>query len=91
MKEEYIECLDFIYHKTKPTVQKDGNKYEIITIEPIDDESIEMSAVKVYPGYEHKLTYLTVDNTWRKSSINHIKDIVSNEINRIKEYEENQI
>jgi len=82
MKEEGIENLDFFYSKKRPTVQKDGDKYEIISIDT-DGESLEMTGIKVYPCYEHKLTYLTVDDTWRRTSVNHIKDIVQQEINKL--------
>lgn len=85
MKEEGIESLDFFYHKSRPTVQKDGFKYEILTIEPIDENSIEMTGIMVAPCYEHKLTYLTVDSTWRRTSVNHIKDIVKQEISKLYE------
>ena len=83
MKEAGVESLDFFYHKSRPTVQKDGCKYEILTIEPIDENSIEMTSIMVAPCYEHKLTYLTMDNTWRKTSVDHIKNIVQQEINKL--------
>lgn len=85
MKSEGLESLDFFYHQNKPTVQKDGSRYEILSIEPIDENSIEMTGIMVYPCYEHKLQYLTVDNTWRRTSINHIKNIVQQEINKLYE------
>ena len=85
MKEEGIESLDFFYHKNRPTVQKDGFKYEILTIEPIDENSIEMTGIMVAPCYEHKLTYLTMDSTWRRTSVNHIKNIVQQELNKLYE------
>lgn len=85
MKSKGVESLDFFYHKSKPTVQKDGYKYEILTIEPIDENSIEMTVIMVAPCYEHKLTCLTVDSTWRRTSVNHIKDIVKQEIKKLYE------
>ena len=85
MKEEGIESLDFFYRNNKPTVQKDGCKYEILSIEPIDENSIEMTGIMVAPCYQHSLTYLTVDSTWRRTSVNHIKDIVQQEISKLYE------
>ena len=82
MKSEGIDNLDFFYFKNKPTVQKDGDKYEILSIDLMDD-TLEITGVKVWPSYEHQLTHLTMDNTWRRTSINHIKDIVSLEINKL--------
>jgi hypothetical protein len=85
MKSEGIESLDFFYHKHRPTVQKDGNKYEILTIDLTEDDDIELTVIKVYPSYEHKLTYLTVDSTWKKTSVNHIANIIKKEINKLYE------
>ena len=50
-----------------------------------DDDTVEITGIKVYPSYEFKLTYLTVDNTWRSTSINHIRDIVNQEIKKLYE------
>ena len=86
MKGEGIESLDFFYHKNRPTVQKDGDRYEIMSISLQENDTVEITGIKVYPSYEHKLTYLTVDNTWRNTSINHIQNIVQQEINKL--YEE---
>lgn len=85
MKSEGIESLDFFYHKHRPTVQKDGNKYEILSIDLTEDDNIELTAIKVYPSYEHMLHYLTVDSTWKKTSVNHISNIIKKEINRLYE------
>ena len=85
MKEEGIESLDFFYHKNRPTVQKDGNKYEILSIDLIDENSIEMTGIMVAPCYQHSLTYLTVDSTWKKTSVNHIANIIKKEINKLYE------
>lgn len=81
MQKKEVESLDFFFRRNKPTVQKDGKKFEILTIEPIDENSIEMSVIQVDP-YVHQLQYLTVDNTWRKTSINHIKNIVKQELKK---------
>ena len=72
--------LDFLLHKNKPTVQKDGYKYEIFSIELTEDRTVELTGVQVYPYYEHKLCHLTVDSTWRKTSIDHIQDIIQHTI-----------
>lgn len=85
MKSEGIESLDFFYHTHRPTLQKDGNKYEILTIDLTEDDDIELSAIKVYPSYEHVLHCLTVDSTWKKTSVNRIANIIKKEINRLYE------
>ena len=35
--------LDFFFHKSKPTVQKDGYKYEIFSIELTEDRTVELT------------------------------------------------
>ena len=68
--------LDFLFHKNKPTVQKNGYKYEIFSIELTEDRTVELTGLQIYPCYNHKLCHLTVDSTWRKTSIDHIQDII---------------
>lgn len=85
MEREGIESLDFFYHKHRPTVQKDGYKYEILNIGLTEDNSVELTGIQVYPSYEYKLQYLTVDSTWRRTSVNHIQNIVQQEINKLYE------
>jgi len=83
LKEANLDGIDFLYNKNKPTVQKDGDRYEIQCISLQENDTVEITGIKVYPSYEFKLTYLTVDNTWRMTSINHIKDIVKQEISKL--------
>ena len=83
IENEGIESLDFFYHKYRPTVQKDGYKYEIFNIGLTEDRTVELTGVQVYPCYVHKLCHLTVDNTWRKTSVNHIQDIIQQEIDKM--------
>ena len=75
--------LDFLFHKNKPTVQKDGYKYEIFSIELTEDRTVELKGLQIYPCYEHKLCHLKVDNTWRKTSLNHIQNIIQKEIDKM--------
>ena len=72
--------FDFFFHKNKPTVQKDGYKYEIFSIELTEDRTVEITGLQVYPCYNYKLCHLTVDSTWRKTSIDHIQDIIQHTI-----------
>lgn len=86
LKEEGVDSLDFLYHQNKPTVQKDGDRYEIMSISSGEEEgTLEITGIKVYPSFEFKLSYLTVDSRWRSTSVNHIREIVQNEINRLYE------
>ena len=83
IENEGIESLDFFYHKHRPTVQKDGYKYEIFSIELTEDRTVELKGLQVYPCYEHKLCHLKVDSSWRKTSLNHIQNIIQQEISKI--------
>ena len=86
LKEEGVDSLDFLYNKNRPTVQKDGDRYEIMSISSGEGEgTLEITGIKVYPSYEFKLSYLTVDSRWRSTSVNHIQEIVQNEINKLYE------
>jgi len=74
--------LTFVYHHNKPTIQKDGIKYEILGIyAPLEgEETIDLDAI---PNYGWVLKTLTMDRTWRASSWRHIRDMVKNEIKRL--------
>ena len=84
LKSADLDGVDFLGHKDKPTVQKNGDRYEIMSIDS-GDGTLEITGIKVYPSYEFKLTYLTVDSRWRSSSLNHIWEIIQNEINKLYE------
>lgn len=75
--------LNFFFHKNKPTVQKDGYKYEIFSIELTEDRTVELTGLKVYPCYEHTFCHLKVDSSWRKTSLNYIQNIIQQEISKM--------
>lgn len=75
--------VDFLCLKNKPTIQKNGDRYEVFSISPTDDGKLEITGMKVYPSFSYSLSYLTVDSRWRSTSIDHIKKIIQDEINRI--------
>ena len=78
--------LNFIYNKG-PIIQKNGSRYKILSIY-VEGNMLFIDGVKVYPNYENKLVPMLVDNTWRKISVNRIKNIVEQEINKnIKDHE----
>lgn len=86
LKEVGLDGVDFLCHKDKPTVQKNGDRYEIMSITS-GDGILEIIGIKVYPSFEYKLSCLTVDSRWRSSSLNHIQEIIETEINRLYKYE----
>lgn len=75
--------VDFFCLKNKPTIQKNGDRYEVFSISPTDDGNLEITGMKIYPSFSWSLSYLTVDSRWRSTSIDHIKKIIQEEINRI--------
>lgn len=84
LKSADLDGIDFLGHKDRPTVQKDGDRYEIMSISS-GEGTLEITGIKVYPSYEFRLSYLTVDSRWRSSSLNHIREIIRNEINKLYE------
>ena len=84
MKEYGVLEINFMYHEHRPTIQKDGNTYEImcITLPGEGKDTLEIDAIQIRPSYVHKLVYLTMDETWRKPSWYRISVIVETEIHR---------
>lgn len=81
MRENGVLEINFLYHYTKPTIQKDGIKYEILSIVIPDDGETTLELTTI-PRYDFCLHYLTMDESWRTSSWKHVLDIVETEIKR---------
>lgn len=84
MREHGVEQINFLYHRNRPTIQKDGYTYEIMFITAPEPgvTKLQIEGIKVRPGYEHKIIYLEMDDTWRKSSWKHVKDIIERAIKK---------
>ena len=82
MDEVGIDSVSFIYHRTKPTIQKDGLRYEILTIFYPENEE-EGMVLETIPTYDWRLVTLNVDRSWRERSWEHLRDIVEKEIKRM--------
>ena len=80
MKKADMEDISFVLHQNKPTIQKDGVVYEILLIHEPEGGTITLDTI---PRYNWKLVHLTVDKSFRKTSLNHLKDIVKREIVRL--------
>lgn len=82
MESADINSLDFLTCNTHPSIQKDGIKYEILTIFAPEegDESIELSVI---PSYGFCLKHITVTKDWRSTTWAKLDRIVESEINRI--------
>ena len=84
MAEHGVEQINFLYHRNKPTIQKDGDTYEImfITAPEPGEAKLRVEGIMVRPSYVFKVAYLEMDEKWRKSSWRHVRDIVDKEIKR---------
>lgn len=81
MRGNGVEEIDFLHRYNKPTIKKDGIKYEIISIAIPDDgkNALELTAI---PNYSFCLHHLTMDESWRTSSWKHVLGLVKMEIER---------
>ena len=77
MNEAGLDFIDFLIYRNKPTIQKEGIKYEILLIEPIDESNIHLSAI---PICSWGLAELYMDKSWSKNTINKINRIVKEKI-----------
>lgn len=82
MAEVGLESVDFFYDKDKPTIQRKGIKYEILSIYPDEDENhIRLSVI---PCYSWTLAELYMDESWNKKTIDKITQIVRKKIYKFK-------
>ena len=83
-REHGVEEINFIYHKTRPTIQRKGDTYEIMGINILGrgKDTIEIEAIKIRPSFVFKVQYLDMDETWRKTSWEKVKRIIKTEIDR---------
>ena len=84
MEKEIIRLLkdagwteaNFFYERTRPKIQRDGLQYEILSVS-YEDGKVYLDLI---PSYMFTIKTVVMDKTWRKSSWNHIRDIVSQKI-----------
>ena len=82
MDEVRLDSVSFIYHSRKPHIQKDGIRYEILTIHYPENEE-EGVLLETIPSYGWRLVTLNVDKSWRERSWRHLREIVEKEIERL--------
>lgn len=68
-----LTSVDFFYHRIKPTIQKEGIKYEILSIDDNEDGRIRITGIPNY-GWCTKTLYM--DETWNKKTIDKITKLV---------------
>ena len=73
--------VSFLYHWTKPVIQRDGIKYELMDVS-WEDEQVYLSVI---PSYTFQLQTMVMDNTWRKNSQKHIRNLVAAEVAKYNE------
>lgn len=84
MEKEIIKLLkeagwteaSFFYERCRPKIQRDGLQYEILSVSYEDDKVY----LDLIPSYMFTVKTVMMDKTWRKSSWNHIRNIVANKI-----------
>lgn len=84
MEKEIIKLLkeagwteaSFFYERTRPKIQRNGLQYEILSVSYEDDKVY----LDLIPSYMFTVKTVMMDKTWRKSSWNHIRNIVANKI-----------
>ena len=81
MESADITSIDFLTRNTHPSIQKDGIKYEILTIFAPEegDDSIELTVI---PSYGFCVKQISVTKDWRSTTWNKLDRIVESEINR---------
>ena len=81
MGEAGVEAIDFLYHKVKPIIQKDGIKYEvlIITAPEKGDPTLHITAK---PSYEWATKELQMDASWKMTTWVKMMRVIESEINR---------
>lgn len=77
MNEAGLDSIDFLLYRNKPTIQKEGIKYEILFIEPTDESSIRLTGI---PSYSWCIKDLYMNESWSKNTINKISRIVKEKI-----------
>ena len=77
-----LTSVDFFYHSVKPIIQKDGIKYEILSIDDNEDGRIRISAI---PSYSWILQSLYMDETWNKKTIDKIAKLVREQSYKFKQ------
>ena len=81
MSEAEVESIDFLYHKVKPIIQKDGIKYEVLMITAPDKGDTSLH-ICVKPSYEWATKDLLLDASWRMTTWVKMNRVIESEINR---------
>lgn len=82
MAEVCADGLSFIYHYNKPSIRKDGIRYDILSID-LDADVEGRLIVQAIPDYGWCLKELIVDDSWRSTSWDNIARIVRRETDRL--------
>ncbi len=76
-RESDADDISFLHHPKKPTITKDGIKYDIVGIQPYVDDDEPFIELECIPHGNWKLENITLDLTSRKATLERIHDIVS--------------
>lgn len=84
LKKEIVDLMkkagwtetSFFYERTRPKIQRDGLRYEILSVSYEDDRIY----LDLIPDYMFTVKTVVMDKTWRKSSWNHVRNLVADKI-----------
>lgn len=81
MKRAEIDDIDFLWKK-RHFVQRDGIRYEILTIHAPEDGDNEIMLTTI-PSYGFSLRHLLMNHTWSTNTWRKVRDIVKREIEKM--------
>ena len=81
MKRAEINDIDFLWKK-RHYIQKDGVRFEILTIHAPEDGDNELM-LSAIPSYGFSLRHLLMNRTWSANSWRHVRDIVKRGIEKM--------
>lgn len=81
MSEAGVESIDFLYHKVRPVIQKDGIKYEVLIITAPDKGDTSLH-ICVKPSYQWATKDFQMDESWKKTTWVKMTRVIKSEINR---------
>ena len=84
MSEIGTDYVHFIYDRSKPFIQHEGIRYEIVSISDPDEED-ETIHISVIPSYSFCIKDFYLDSTWKISSWRKIWNLVDSKVERLNE------
>lgn len=84
MEEAGADYVDFFYHRNKPIIQKDGIRYEVLSISAPEEGDTNIHLLTI-PSYGFMIKDIYVDATWRITTWRKLYTLVDAEVKRLYE------